>query len=108
MPDNTLLIVICTVLVLLLVGVVIYFAMRFMRGSIKLSMPQTSFGTGQMISGSFDLLTKKSIQGNQLFVTLRGIKVTEYRNNDGDKKTRSDEIYCDQVVLFEVQCAMYR
>ena len=38
-------------------------------------------------NANFDLLTKKSIQGNQLFVTLRGIKVTEYRNNDGDKKT---------------------
>ena len=42
---------------------------------------------------------QKSIQGNQLVVTLRGTKVTEYRDNDGDKKTRSDEIYRDQVVL---------
>ena len=99
MPDNTLLIVICSVLALALLGAIIYFALRFMRGSIKLTMPQTSFGAGQMISGSLDLLTKKTIEGNQLFVTLRGIKVTEYRNNDGDKKTRSDEIYCDQVTL---------
>jgi len=99
MPDNTLLIVICSVLVLALLGVIIYFVLRFMRGSIKLTMPQTSFGAGQMISGSFDLLTKKAIQGNQLVVTLRGVKVTEYRDNDGDKKTRTDEIYRDQVVL---------
>jgi hypothetical protein len=99
MPDNTLLIVICSVLVLLLVGVVIYFAMRFMRGSITLTMPQTSFGAGQFVAGSFDLLTKKSIQGNQLVVTLKGTKISEYRNNDGNKKTRTDEIYRDQVVL---------
>ena len=99
MPDNTLLIVICAVLALILIGVVIYFVMRFLRGSITLTMPQTSFGSGQFVTGSFDLLTKKSIQGNQLVVTLRGTKVTEYRDNDGDKKTRSDEIYRDQVVL---------
>ena len=99
MPDNTLLIVIGSVLILVLLGVVVYFVLRFLRGSIKLTMPQTSFGAGQMISGSFDLLTKKSIQGNQLVVTLRGVKITEYRDNDGDKKTRTDEIYGDQVVL---------
>ena len=99
MPDNTLLIVICSVLVLALLGFIIYFVLRFMCGSIKLTLPQTSFGAGQMISGSFDLLTKKAIQGNQLVVTLRGVKVTEYRDNDGDKKTRTDEIYRDQVVL---------
>ena len=98
MPENTSLIVICTVLGLLLVGVIAYFVMRFLRGSIKLTMPQTSFGAGQMISGSFDLMTKKSIQGNQLFVTLRGVKETKIR--DGEKtRTRRDEIYCDQVTL---------
>ena len=99
MPENTPLIIICTVLLLLLLAAVVYFFMRFMRGSIKLALAQTSFGAGQMISGSFDLLTKKAIQGNQLVVTLRGVKVTEYRDNDGDKKTRTDEIYRDQVVL---------
>ena len=99
MPENTPLIIICTVLLLLLLAAVVYFFMRFMRGSIKLALPQTSFGAGQMISGSFDLLTKKAIQGNQLVVTLRGVKITEYRDNDGDKKTRTDEIYRDQVVL---------
>ena len=98
MPENTSLIVICTILGLLLVGVLAYFVMRFLRGSIKLTMPQTSFGAGQMISGSFDLMTKKSIQGNQLFVTLRGVKETKIR--DGEKtRTRRDEIYCDQVTL---------
>ena len=99
MPENTPLIIICTVLLLLLLAAVVYFFMRFMRGSIKLALPQTSFGAGQMISGSFNLLTKKAIQGNQLVVTLRGVKITEYRDNDGDKKTRTDEIYRDQVVL---------
>ena len=98
MPENTSLIVICTILGLLLVGVIAYFVMRFLRGSIKLTMPQTSFGAGQMISGSFDLMTKKSIRGNQLFVTLRGVKETKIR--DGEKtRTRRDEIYCDQVTL---------
>ena len=99
MPENVLPIILIAVLVLVLLAVVLYFVMRFMRGSIKLNMPQTSFGAGQMISGSFDLLTKKAIEGNQLVVTLRGVKITEYRDNDGDKKTRTDEIYRDQVVL---------
>ena len=99
MPENTPLIIICTVLLLLLLAAVVYYFMRFMRGSITLTMPQTSFGPGQVVSGSFDLITKQAVQGNQLVVTLKGIKVTEYRDNDGDKKTRTDEIYRDQVVL---------
>ena len=98
MPENTLSIIICAVLALLLVGAVIYFGMRFLSGSIKLTIPQASFGAGQVISGSFDLVTKKAIQGNQLIVTLRGVKETEIR--DGDKKrTRRDEIYCDQITV---------
>ena len=98
MPENTLSIIICAVLALLLIGAVIYFVMRFLRGSIKLTIPQSSFGAGQVISGSFDLVTKKAIQGNQLIVTLRGVKETEIR--DGDKKrTRRDEIYCDQITV---------
>jgi len=84
---------------LLLLAAVVYYFMRFMRGSITLTMPQTSFGPGQVVSGSFDLITKQAVQGNQLVVTLKGIKVTEYRDNDGHKKTRTDEIYRDQVVL---------
>lgn len=99
MPENTPLIIICTVLLLLLLAAVVYYFMRFMRGSITLTMPQTSFGPGQVVSGSFDLITKQAVQGNQLVVTLKGIKVTEYRDNDGHKKTRTDEIYRDQVVL---------
>lgn len=98
MPENTSLIIICTVLLLLLLAAVVYFFMRFMRGSIKLALPQTSFGAGEMIAGSFDLLTKKAIQGNQLVVTLRGVRETKIR--DGDKtRTKTDEIYRDQVVI---------
>ena len=99
MPDNTLLIVIGSVLILVLLGVVVYFVLRFLRWFHQTDHAANLLGAGQMISGSFDLLTKKSIQGNQLVVTLRGVKITEYRDNDGDKKTRTDEIYRDQVVL---------
>lgn len=99
MPENTPLIIICTVLLLLLLAAVVYYFMRFMRGSITLTMPQTSYEPAEVISGSFDLLTKQAVQGNQLVVTLTGTKVTEYRDTEGDKQTSMDEIYRDQVVL---------
>lgn len=61
-------------------------------------MPVTAYNPGDAIVGSFDLLTKKAVQGNKLIVSLIGIRVTTTRK-DGETDTDTDEIYRDEVLV---------
>ena len=85
-----------------ILAVVAYYVIRFMRGSIKLSLPRTAFNPGDSITGGFDLYAKKAIQGNKLIVSLIGVQVTE-SYEDGKKRTRSREIYRDEVLIEEAK-----
>ena len=88
-----------------ILAAIYYYVARFMRGSIKLTLPRTAFNPGDSITGSFDLQTKKLIQGNKLIASLIGTKVTKtYR--DGKSSTHSHEIYRDEVLIEEA--TMYR
>ncbi len=86
----------------LIVAVIAYFVIRFMRGSIKLSLPQTAFEPGQPITGGFELITKKTIEGHKLIVSLIGTQVTEFYE-DGKKRTRTREIYRNEVLVEEAR-----
>jgi hypothetical protein len=85
-----------------ILAIIAYYVIRFMRGSIKLSLPRTAFNPGDTITGSFDLQAKKAIQGNKLIVSLIGVQITEYYE-DGKKRTRKREIYRDEVVIEETK-----
>ena len=102
MSENTVLIVIAVVIGGGIVAAIAYYIARFMRGSIKLSLPLTAFNPGDTIVGSFDLHTKKAIQGNKLIVRLIGTQVTK-TYEDGKPRTRSQEIYRDEVLLEEAK-----
>ena len=91
-------ILIITVVVVIVAAIVTYYVLRFMRGSIKLTLLRTAFNPGETISGSFDLQTKKTIEGKKLVVRLIGTKKTTTGHGD-NKKTRTEEIYRDEVVL---------
>jgi hypothetical protein len=85
-------------IVLLLVGlilggsalaIIIYFVMRYLRGSITLTLDSTAFSPGDVIKGSFVLLTRKQIQGNKLIVSLIGDKTTKiYKDDKTESRTR--------------------
>lgn len=98
MGDNLVLIIVAAVAGVVLIGVAVYYLMRFMRGSIKMTLTQTAFNPGDTIKGSFDLHTKKPVEGNKLIVSLIGTQVTKTKENDS---TRSDsrEIYRNEVLL---------
>ncbi|MFC1460960.1 hypothetical protein ACFLQR_00385 [Verrucomicrobiota bacterium] len=98
MLENTVLIVIAVVVGGGIVAAIAYYVVRFMRGTIKLSLPRTAFNPGDTIAGSFDLNTKKAIQGNKLIVSLIGTQVTK-TYKDGKTRTRSREIYRDEVLI---------
>jgi len=98
MLQNAVLIIIVLVVAGGIVATIAYHIVRFMRGSIKLSMPRTAFNPGDSIVGSFDLHTKKTIQGNKLIVSLIGTQVTK-TYEDGKTRTRSHEIYRDEFLV---------
>ncbi|MFP6892830.1 MAG: hypothetical protein VCA18_03705 [Opitutales bacterium] len=102
MPENKILIIIAVLVGGGILTAIIYYVVRFMRGSIKLSLPRTVFNPGDTITGSFELLTKKAIEGNKLVVSLIGVKVTK-TYDDGKTKTRSREIYRDEQLLEEAK-----
>jgi hypothetical protein len=102
MLGNTTLTLIAVAVGGVILAAVAYYVIRFMRGSIKLSLPRTAFNPGDSITGSFDLHAKKAIQGNKLIVSLIGVQVTE-DYEDGKKRTRTREIYRDEVLVEEAK-----
>ena len=98
MSGNTVFIIIAVVIGGAILAAIAYYIARFLRGSIKLLLPVTAYNPGESIVGSFDLLSKKAIQGNKLIVSLIGMRVTTTRK-DGETDTDSDEIYRDEVLV---------
>lgn len=98
MPDNLILILILAVIGVVLATVAGYYLVRFMRGSIKLTLSRVTFNPGDTITGSFELHTKKPIEGNKLTASLIGKQVTKTRRG-GKTRTHSHEIYRDEKVL---------
>ncbi len=101
MSDDLILILIAAVVGGAIVAVIAYYVIRFMRGSIKLSLPRTAFNPGDTITGSFDLHTKKPIQGNKLIVSLIGVQITRTSGSSrsGSGGSRSQEIYRDEKLI---------
>jgi predicted small secreted protein len=98
MSAEILKIAIPAIVVLALVLVAVYYIIRFMRGSIKITLAKNSFNEGEQITGSFELTTRKEIEGNRLYVMLVGKEVTKERR--GDKTlTHTKEIYRDEVTI---------
>jgi len=90
---------------ILVLGVMLvagYYIIRFMQGSIKITLAKNSFNEGEQIAGSFELTTRKEIDGNRLYVMLVGKEVTKERRG-GKTRTRTREIYRDEVTIEEAK-----
>ena len=81
-----------------ILSTVLYYVVRCMRGSLKMSLPRTTFNPGDAIEGRFDLQAKQAIQGNKLIASLIGVQTSEYHEH-GRTQRRSQEIYRDEVTL---------
>jgi len=86
----------------ILLAVAAYYIVRFMRGSIKLTLPRRGFNAGDAITGSFEMHTKKEIQGKRLIVSLIGIQSTTRRQGD-ETRTESREVYRDETLIEEAR-----
>jgi hypothetical protein len=70
-----------------------YFLLRWLKGSITISLPGTYFSPGGSIEGSFELLTRKEVRANSLTAALVGTESVRERGYNGKSRTRTREIY---------------
>ena len=75
-----------------------YYIARYLRGSIKLVLPQTSFAAGETIIGEFDVITRKEIPGKRLFVALVGMEIIEEKRGEKTER-RTREVHRHEETL---------
>jgi hypothetical protein len=102
MPNNLILILILAAIGVVMAIVAGYYVVRFMRGSIKITMVRTGYNAGETITGSFELHTKKPIEGNKLTVSLICQEVTRTRRG-GKTRTHTEEVYRDEKIIEEAR-----
>lgn len=84
----------------ILLGIGIYFLLRYLKGSIKIKLDKLAFSSGEMVTGNIHLKTKKSIEGNRLYIKL----IAKRRERSYSTKNRSTtwrEIYSQEQNLEE-------
>ncbi|MFT5110213.1 MAG: hypothetical protein ACI9UA_005866 [Pseudoalteromonas tetraodonis] len=87
----------------IVIGLIAFFVVRNMKGKIQLVINKEVYKTGEAVSGTVMLMTKKPLKMRRLFVVLIGTKVVEYDDDDGVRQTRKKEIYRSEVGLEEAQ-----
>ena len=63
---------------------------------MTLTLTKGGYHSGEPIQGTVDLLVKKELDAERIFVSLIGYAVEEHRDSDGDRRTRQHEIYRDE------------
>lgn len=74
-------------------GVAAYYLARYLKGSITINLPRTAFNAGEQVEGSFQLLTRKEVNANNLTAALVATEVTKERGYKGRTTTHTREIY---------------
>ena len=94
-----LLIILGVILVGIIVGVILYYGARFMKGKLALELPRGTVQSGEPLSGRVNLTVKKSIRG-LLRVSLIGRE--KKRGREGNS-SRWVEIYRQDHILEEAR-----
>lgn len=95
--------IIIGVLVLIIAGIAGYYLIRVMKGKIELELPKNGFNSGEEISGRVTLSAKKPLELKRMYVALVGYEITQRVDKDGDRKTRKNEVYRNEVNILDSQ-----
>lgn len=95
--------IIIAVLAVIVLAIAAFYITRMMKGKIELQMSKTGFNSGEAVTGTFTLTTKKNLDVRRLYVALIGFEVTERRESDGNKRTDRKEIFRDEENFEESQ-----
>jgi len=102
MSGNIAIVLVVGAILVLFAGVGAYYIVRYMRGSIKLRLLKKGFDAGEKVAGSFEVLTRKAIEGRRLYVALIGEEVTRRRQGDSTRTSRR-EIFRREETLEEAR-----
>ena len=90
------------ILLIPLVFLGVFLAAR-MKGKLELTLAKGGFAPGEIITGDLKLTTKKTLEGNRLFVALVGFEEVRRRTTDSDgnskTETQRNEIYRTELDL---------
>lgn len=74
-------------------GFVVYYLLRYLKGSITISLPEMAYNPGEAVEGTFELVTRREIRANNLTAALVATEVTRERGYNGRSHTHTREIY---------------
>lgn len=70
-----------------------YFLIRYLKGSINISLPAAAFDPGGQVEGCFELLTRREIKGNALTAALVATETVRERGYNGKSHTHTRELF---------------
>ena len=70
-----------------------YFIVRYLKGSITISLGKMDFNLGEAVEGSFEVLTRQEVRGNKLFAALVATETRHERGYNGKSETRTQEVF---------------
>ena len=93
--------IIGAVIVVILLAVGGYYFSRMMKGKLVLTLSKTGLGSGETLSGTVTITTKKSLDVRRFYVALIGHEEVEHRRggDDDNNHTERNEIYRDEFNL---------
>jgi len=98
-------ILITGLIVVVIIGIIAVFALKYAKGSVYLELPGSSYSGGDEIKGHVRVVPRKEIDAHNLCVTLQAelIWFDEERDSEGKlKETRHSEIlFNDSVQISE-------
>lgn len=93
-------------IVIVVIFVVGYYILRFMKGKIELHLTERSAASGESITGSINVVAKKALQGRLTvsLVCMEEYREQDHRYDDDDDDSNNDtvkqrEIFRDEQVL---------
>ena len=95
--------IIIGVIAIVVIAIIAYYVTRAMKGKVELELPKNGYNSGEEITGRVTLTARKSLQLNRIYVALIGYEIVERRDSDGDRKTRRNEVYRNEVNILEAQ-----
>ena len=93
-------IIFVSILALIVGGFFAFRAARSGKGALALHLPVRQVASGQVISGTVTITTKKVLEARRFFVTLIGQERIEYAGDDGPEYS---QVYSEERVLLEAQ-----
>ena len=95
--NSVVLYVVVGVILTILIGVIVYFIARAMKGSIEIVLKEKNVRSGEPVEGGLTVKARKAIDVERMYIALIGEREIRKRSSSGDGSSRSwEEFYRDE------------